>query len=126
MILKSATINFLFYPLFSLSIMFFVPTTLAIAANLGNKDNGKMIAEQLCSGCHSIYNKGDSPFAKAPPFRDFLKNWSPESLAEALAEGIVVGHEAMPEFQFGPEVLADFLAYLSTLSDKDPEIGTFP
>ena len=126
MILKSASINFLFYTLFGLSVLFFVPITLATAADLGNKDNGKMIAEQLCSGCHSIYNKGDSPFAKAPPFRDFLKKWSPESLAEALAEGIVVGHEAMPEFQFGPEVLADFLAYLSTLSNKDPVLETFP
>lgn len=120
MILKSGSIRFLCYVLFSLCFLFFVPITLGKAADLGNKDNGRMISEQLCSGCHSISKKGESPFSKAPPFRDFLKKWSLESLAEALTEGIVVGHEAMPEFQLGPEVLADFLAYLSTLSDNDP------
>ncbi len=76
---------------------------------------GQRIAEQLCSGCHSIKSEGKSPFAPAPPFRDIVQKYPPENLAEALSEGIVVGHDAMPEFQFGPEVLSDFLAFLDAL-----------
>lgn len=78
---------------------------------------GKLIAEELCSGCHAVSKQGESPFDQAPPFRDVVAKWPVETLAEALAEGIVVGHEAMPEFQFGPEALGHILAYLSTLSD---------
>ncbi|HWL21031.1 MAG TPA: cytochrome c, partial [Bradyrhizobium sp.] len=34
---------------------------------------------------------------------------------EALAEGIVTGHPAMPEFQLSPDEIHDLLSYLKTL-----------
>ena len=43
------------------------------------------------------------PNDKAPPFRDVVKKYDPDALEEALAEGIVTGHNNMPEFAFEPE-----------------------
>ncbi|CUU17761.1 hypothetical protein CDS [Bradyrhizobium sp.] len=36
-------------------------------------------------------------------------------LQEALAEGIVTGYPAMPEFQFDSDQVGDFMAFLKTL-----------
>ncbi len=78
-------------------------------------DKGREIATKLCARCHSVTREGASPFAEAPPFRAFASKWPLESLEEALAEGIVVGHPAMPEFVFGPEDIQNFLSYLGSL-----------
>lgn len=119
MIVKLSFLNLITRSLIVLCLLFIFSVAPVEATESGDAEDGKTIAETLCSGCHSISAVGDSPFPKAPPFHQVVKNWSPENLAKALSEGIVVGHEAMPEFQFGPEVLADFMAYLSTLSKKD-------
>jgi mono/diheme cytochrome c family protein len=41
-----------------------------------------------------------------------------ESLAEALAEGIVTGHPTMPEFALDPAQVNDFVAYLKSLEPR--------
>lgn len=87
----------------------------------GAKENiaaGKAMAMKLCARCHAIGLTGDSPFAPAPPFRTFGKKWPIDSLAEAFAEGIVVGHPAMPEFQFEPDQVDALLAYLESLVEE--------
>jgi cytochrome c len=76
---------------------------------------GRQIAERYCARCHAIGPEGESTHDEAPPFRTFGENWPVESLEEALAEGIVVGHPDMPEFTFEPEEISDLLAYLATL-----------
>jgi len=38
-----------------------------------------------------------------------------ESLAEALAEGVVTGHPSMPEFALDPAQINDLTDYLKTL-----------
>ena len=81
-----------------------------------NTDAGKALAKQLCARCHAIEQTGDSPFEPAPPFRMLPHKYELENLEEALAEGISVGHEAMPEFEFSPEQIDQFLAYLRTLN----------
>ncbi|MEQ8966918.1 MAG: cytochrome c [Azospirillaceae bacterium] len=78
-------------------------------------EHGREIAERLCAGCHAVGETGDSPEAAAPPFRTLHEKWPVEYLAEALAEGIVVGHEAdvsMPEFRFEPAEIDALIAYL--------------
>jgi hypothetical protein len=52
----------------------------------------------------------------APPFRELPKRYPVDHLAEALAEGIVTGHPAMPEFTFTPREIEALLSYLSTLA----------
>ena len=78
-------------------------------------DPGKVLAEKHCARCHAIGPTGASPFKDAPPFREVVKRYPVENLAEALAEGITVGHPAMPEFTFSPDQIEDLLSYLATL-----------
>lgn len=67
-----------------------------------------------CARCHAIDATSLSPEPTAPPFRHVMKKYDPAALEEALAEGIVTGHEAMPEFVFAPEQVAAIVAYLGT------------
>jgi hypothetical protein len=41
-----------------------------------------------------------------------------DELQEALAEGIVVGHPDMPEFELAPKQIAAFLSYLKSLAPE--------
>lgn len=86
----------------------------------GDPAEGRVIAEDNCAGCHAIGKTGDSPAKDAPPMRRFHENWPIETLGEALAEGMVVGHSdpQMPAFRFLPEDIDDLLAYIESLSDS--------
>ncbi|MFA9442207.1 MAG: cytochrome c [Hyphomicrobium sp.] len=76
---------------------------------------GRALLEANCARCHAIGQDGASPHETAPPFRVVVTLYPPESLAEALAEGIVSGHPDMPEFVFmSPEIEA-IIAYLGSL-----------
>jgi cytochrome c len=68
-----------------------------------------------CAGCHAIDQASLSAEAKAPPFRDVVTKYDPAALEEALAEGILTGHEQMPEFTFEPEQITAIISYLDTL-----------
>jgi mono/diheme cytochrome c family protein len=75
-------------------------------------ERGRIIAETYCGDCHATGPTGESPIAEAPPLRSFHDRWPVEHLAEALAEGIMVGHEEMPEFRMTAAEIDAFLAYL--------------
>ncbi len=81
-------------------------------------ERGEEIASRLCSRCHAIGRKGESPMGVAPPFRTLSKRYPVENLAEALAEGIVTGHPAMPRFTFAPVEIDALLAFLESLSSE--------
>ena len=80
---------------------------------------GRELAEGLCARCHAIAGPGPSPVAEAPPFSSFAQRWPLESLAEAFAEGIAVGHKTMdmPEFTFEPPQIGALLAYLRSVQE---------
>lgn len=78
-------------------------------------ERGKAMVERLCSHCHAIGTEGPSSFAQAPPFGEIARRYDVEDLAEAFAEGIEVGHPAMPVFEFSPAMIGDLLAYLRSL-----------
>ena len=62
---------------------------------------------------------GESPLAKAPPFRTLHERYPVENLSEALAEGIRTGHPAMPQFDaLDAEQIDDLIAYLKSLEDS--------
>lgn len=92
--------------------------TAAEAADESGIAEGRALAQKLCARCHAIGETGESPFEPAPPFRSFGAKWPIDSLAEAFAEGIVVGHPAMPEFQFEPDQVDALLAYLESLTGR--------
>ena len=68
-----------------------------------------------CARCHAVDAESDSPNEKAPPFRDVVKKYDPDALQEALAEGIITGHNNMPDFAFEPDDVTAIIAYLDTL-----------
>lgn len=76
---------------------------------------GFQLLRANCARCHAIDEASLSAEAKAPAFRDVVKRYAPEALEEALAEGIVTGHEEMPDLSFEPEQVAAIIAYLDTL-----------
>jgi mono/diheme cytochrome c family protein len=90
-------------------------TTLTIAAG-SPQERGRAIAKTKCARCHAIGAEGESPVALAPPFRVLPLRYPVEHLAEALAEGIVVGHPMMPEFTFDPPEIDALLTYIESLS----------
>jgi cytochrome c len=78
-------------------------------------DRGRAFAQAHCARCHAIGLTGRSPFRPAPPFRTLHQRYRVETLEESLAEGIVTGHPAMPEFRLEPNEIADFIAFLKGL-----------
>jgi cytochrome c len=78
-------------------------------------EQGFALLQENCARCHAIAATGTSPLDKAPPFRDVVLRYAPSQLQEALAEGIVTGHNDMPEFEFSPEQITAIVAYLDTL-----------
>jgi len=80
------------------------------------EQRGHAFVQANCARCHAIGKSGSSPFAAAPPFRTLHRRYPIEDLEEPLAEGIVTGHPAMPEFQLDPEQVGDVIAYLKSLS----------
>jgi cytochrome c len=95
----------------------------AIAADLSAArlaaEGGRILGEK-CARCHAVGREGDSAMAAAPPFRSLNRKYPVGHLAEALAEGITTGHEAMPEFVFSTSEIAAILAYLETIAEAAP------
>ena len=79
---------------------------------------GREIAEAACADCHAIGSAGASPKAEAPPFRELERKYPVESLEEALAEGVVVGHPGMPQVKMNEADIGAFLAYLKSIQVK--------
>jgi mono/diheme cytochrome c family protein len=76
---------------------------------------GESLLEANCARCHAIGPTGASPHSDAPPFRTLSRKYQIEGLAEALAEGLSVGHPDMPEFVFEPDEVGAILDYLQSI-----------
>ena len=86
-------------------------------------ERGRAIAEKHCARCHAVGLTGTSPMSLAPSFRDLSQRYPIESLAEALAEGIVTGHPAMPHFTFHPREIDALLTYIGSLTPtREPRL----
>ena len=86
----------------------------------GNAARGLKIAQRNCAACHALGRNGESLNPKSPPFRTLAQRYPLRELEEALAEGIMVGHEGpeMPAFEFSPGQIADLMAYLGAIQVK--------
>jgi mono/diheme cytochrome c family protein len=87
----------------------------AVAAD-GDIAKGQAIAQARCGRCHATGLNDASTNPGAPAFRSIADRYPVESLAEALAEGIMTGHPDMPQFVFEPTEISDFLTYLDDLN----------
>jgi len=81
------------------------------------KETGADLAGRLCAGCHATGVDDKSRHKSAAPFRTLGDEYPIEYLAEALAEGIIVGHPDMPIFEMTPEQIDLFLAYLENVQE---------
>jgi cytochrome c len=81
----------------------------------GDARAGQVFAVRNCAACHAIGSTGASPNPKAPTFRVVARKYRLTDLEEGLAEGIVTGHNAMPEFILTPQQIDDLLAHLRRL-----------
>lgn len=88
------------------------PETAAMSADVRA---GQTLAETHCARCHAIGRTGKSPHPAAPPFRTLSDAYPVSDLAEAFAEGILVGHPDMPEFTFGESDIDHLIAYLDSI-----------
>jgi len=86
----------------------------ASAQDSPSVQRGRAFAVANCARCHSVDKVTQSPLPLAPPFRILHLRYPVESLEEALAEGISVGH-IMPEFRLDPGQIGDFLDFLKSL-----------
>lgn len=79
---------------------------------------GHALAVKRCGACHATGKTGASPLAAAPPFRSLAYRYPVETLDEALAEGITVGHPDMPSDPWEPADIKRFIAYLNSIGPK--------
>ncbi|MBK8456107.1 MAG: cytochrome c [Phyllobacteriaceae bacterium] len=87
----------------------------ANAAAAADAEKGRLFLQERCGGCHATDATGDSPLPAAPAFRQLGERYSPETLEESLAEGIVTGHPGMPEVVATPEEIDDIVAWLNAV-----------
>lgn len=87
----------------------------ATYAQDGRVQRGHAFAAAHCASCHAIGRVGESPLQAAPAFRTLHLRYPVENLAEALAEGIVTAHPAMPQFRLDVAQIGDLIAYLKSL-----------
>lgn len=80
-------------------------------------NRGSRLAEVNCAMCHAVGRTGSSSAPEAPPFRTLSQNYRVSMLEESLAEGISVGHPAMPNFQFSPDDAEALVRYLETIQE---------
>lgn len=87
--------------------------------------HGRELAQKYCAACHATGRRDASPNAEAPAFRTLSDRYPVSDLAESLAEGIVAGHDEMPEIRFPAADVEAMIAYLESiqLHPDPPEAG---
>jgi len=79
---------------------------------------GEALVAKNCGRCHAVGRTGASTHPDAPPFRTLSRRYAVEGLAEALAEGISVGHPDMPEFVFEADEVGAIIEYLKSIQQR--------
>ncbi len=81
-------------------------------------ERGGDLARLLCTKCHTLSARGDSPNADAPPFRELLQKLTPEGIEDELAEGILMGHQPMPQWEFSSQQIYDLSNFIISLGER--------
>jgi cytochrome c len=101
-----------------LPVFMAIATLIAAPAAQAQSDlsaRGSLLVQRHCAGCHAGKRTGQSRNPAAPPFRNLNDRYRIDDLGEALAEGILTGHPAMPEFKFQPRDVAAILSYIKSI-----------
>lgn len=79
--------------------------------------DGRMIVEENCSTCHAVGKTGESIRTDAPALRSVLASRDIEALRADFREGIHVGADDMPDFDFGPLGTDAVIAYIESIQE---------
>ena len=79
------------------------------------EQRGHALAERMCSECHAIGARGQSPHAGAPAFRTLDRRLELDTFIDRLRAGLMVGHPDMPVFRFSREDARAFVLYLRSV-----------
>ncbi|MEO0057612.1 MAG: hypothetical protein RIT17_1069 [Pseudomonadota bacterium] len=80
---------------------------------------GRAFAQANCSSCHAI-DDGVSPLPDAPSLRRAAHRLPAWAVAGSFERGVQVGHTMqMPAFVFKKDDVANLMAYLEALKNKD-------
>ena len=93
-----------------------LPQSAPVSAQDNAVEQGRALAEKECARCHAIGKTGDSTHKDAPPFRTIGEKYPVENLEEAFAEGIVVGHPDMPQFELSADQITALLSHIEAVS----------
>jgi len=86
-------------------------------ADIASEERGRDLARLLCAKCHNLSSSGESPNAKAPPFRSFLQKLTGDGIEDELAEGILLGHQPMPKWEFSGQQIYDLSNFIISLGE---------
>ena len=106
-----------------LAFFFLAVAFISAAPSLSAQDSaavkrGEALLSRNCARCHATGTAGSSPHPEAPPFRTLSRRYPVEGLAEALAEGLFVGHPDMPQFAFEPRDVGAIISYLKSIQER--------
>jgi cytochrome c len=109
-----------------MTIWFFLAAAFAAAivtpaSAVGDLKRGEQLLTRDCAKCHAVGRIGDSPMKEAPTFRTLGQRYPIDSLEEALGEGIMSGHPAMPEFEFDAADVGAIIDYLNSIQQSSPK-----
>jgi cytochrome c len=105
--------------LLSASQVALAPVPVTVPPSVANQvSQGQQIATESCATCHAIGKRGLSPNPAAPQFRHLSRKYPIEHLSEAFAEGVLIGHSVMPEFEFAPDKIDGLVAYIKSIQVK--------
>lgn len=79
--------------------------------------DGQAIVEKNCTACHAVGLTGESPRYDAPLLRNVLTDRDVEALRDDFREGIHVGADDMPDFDFGPLGTDAVIAYIESIQE---------
>jgi cytochrome c len=95
---------------------------LAISAGLAQdskatplEQQGRALAERMCSACHAVGRRGKSPHVGAPAFRALDRRVELDTFTDRLREGLMSDHPDMPTFRFTREDARALLLYLRSI-----------
>lgn len=88
------------------------------AATPEQVDAGRRIVQLQCVTCHAVRSGDVSRDLTAPPLRTLAERYPVTGLAEAFAQGVLVGHPNMPDFRFNATQITQILAYLQSIQTR--------
>ena len=80
---------------------------------------GQELAQLLCKRCHAIAGPGPGNEEKSPPFSTLIAKLTLEGVADQLLEGLLLGHDPMPRWEFSEQQVEDLLFYIDSVSSEN-------